>query len=234
MHSQSRTDSPEHISERFSAVAELFKQVSDPTRVNIFWILCHREESVSGLSAALEISPPAVSHHLRSLRDCGLITSNRRGKEVIYKITDTEVSRTMHLMVEQIMEIACPMSDHVCATPADTARQVHDYLLDRIDERVTIDELSRRFHINSTTLKQAFKEVYGTSLAAHTKEHRMEIAARLLRESDKSVADIAKSVGFESQSKFTAAFRERYSALPTDYRKSRPAKDKHITKGAAK
>ena len=224
MHDHSKIDAELHINERFSAVAELFKQVSDHTRVNIFWILCHREECVSGLSAALEISPPAVSHHLRSLRDCGLIVSQRHGKEVFYKIADTEISRTMHVMVEQIMEIACPMSDKRAATPADTARQVHDYLIDHIGERVTIDELSRRFHINPTTLKQSFKEIYGTSLAAHTKEHRMEIAARLLRESDRSIADIAKSVGFESQSKFTAAFREKYASLPTDYRKKRNSK----------
>ena len=42
----------------------------------------------------------------------------------------------------------------------------------------------------------------------------------LLRETDRSVADIAASVGYDSPSKFSAAFRERYHMLPSEYRKA--------------
>lgn len=65
-----------------------------------------------------------------------------------------------------------------------------------------------------------FKEVYGSSLAAHMKEHRMERAAALLRETDLSVAEIAGQVGYESQSKFTAAFKEQFGQLPKEYRRN--------------
>ena len=54
----------------FTAVSEIFKQLSDPTRVRIFWLLSHREECVINLAALLEMSSPAVSHHLRSLTVC--------------------------------------------------------------------------------------------------------------------------------------------------------------------
>ena len=73
--------------------------------------------------------------------------------------------------------------------------------------------------MNPTTLKTLFKSVYGSSLAAHMKEHRMERAAELLRESDMSVAEIANQVGYESQSRFSAAFKEYYGQLPKEYRK---------------
>jgi AraC-like DNA-binding protein len=106
------------------------------------------------------------------------------------------------------------------ATSAETVRKVHDYLVEHLSERVTIEELSRMFHINATTLKDAFKTEYGTSLAAHIKEHRMEKAATLLHESGMSVAEIAKIVGFESRSRFTTAFREKYGVLPSEYRSS--------------
>ena len=52
----------------FGVVAELFDQLSDPTRLRIFWMLCHCEECVINIAAVLEMSSPAVSHHLRSLR----------------------------------------------------------------------------------------------------------------------------------------------------------------------
>ena len=51
-------------------------------------------------------------------------------------------------------------------------------------------------------------------------EHRMEKAARLLRETDASMAEVARRVGYESQSKFTAAFKDQYGCLPTMYRKT--------------
>ena len=82
------------------------------------------------------------------------------------------------------------------------------------------EELSEQYLMNPTTLKQVFKSVYGTSLAAHMKEHRMGRAAQLLRETDESVAEIARAVGYESQSKFTAAFKEYFGALPKEYRKN--------------
>lgn len=98
-------------------------------------------------------------------------------------------------------------------------REIHSQLLRHMERRSTIEELSKQYLINPTTLKSVFKAVYGASLAAHIKEHRMEQVAKMLRETDMSIAAIAQAVGYESQSKFTAAFKNRFAALPTAYRK---------------
>ena len=92
----------------FQAVAEIFKQLGDTTRIHIFWLLCHCEECVINIAAILDMSSPAVSHHLRPLRSSGLIVSRREGKEVYYQAADTSRSRLLHQMIEQVMEIACP------------------------------------------------------------------------------------------------------------------------------
>ena len=92
----------------FQAVAEIFKQLGDTTRIRIFWLLCYCEECVINIAAILDMSSPAVSHHLRPLRSSGLIVSRREGKEVYYQAADTSRSRLLHQMIEQVMEIACP------------------------------------------------------------------------------------------------------------------------------
>lgn len=92
----------------FQAVAEIFKQLGDTARIRIFWLLCHCEECVINIAAILDMSSPAVSHHLRPLRSSGLIVSRREGKEVYYQAADTFRSRLLHQMIEQVMEIACP------------------------------------------------------------------------------------------------------------------------------
>ena len=53
--------------EDFQTVSELFRQLSDATRIRIFWILCHCEECVMNISALMDMSSPAVSHHLKLL-----------------------------------------------------------------------------------------------------------------------------------------------------------------------
>lgn len=206
----------------FDAVAEIFKQLGDPTRVRIFWFLCHHEECVINIAAMMDMSSPAVSHHLRSLNECGLISSRRDGKEVYYKAADTEESKLLHKTVEQVMEITCPKEavDYQ-ASLEDIIHSIHEYLMEHLSERITIEELSKKFLMNTTTLKKAFKDVYGISIAVHMKEHRMEQAAKLLQETKDSIAQIAQSVGYESQSRFTTAFKENYGVLPTEFRKNK-------------
>ena len=94
--------------EEFAASAELFKLMSDGTRIKLFWLLCHCEECVQDLSAMMEMSSPALSHHLKLLRTCGLITSRRDGKEVYYRAADSRRAEALHRMIEEIAELSCP------------------------------------------------------------------------------------------------------------------------------
>ena len=203
----------------FQRIADIFRQLGDPSRIRIFWLLCHCEECVVNIADMVEMSSPAVSHHLRVLKDSGLLSSRRDGREVYYRAADGPQSRLLHEMIEQVMDVACPQWREE-AEQVKIIREIHDHLTEHMEQRVTIEELAHQYLINPTTLKTVFKEVYGNSLAAHMKEHRMEKAASLLRETELSVAEIAGQVGYESQSKFTAAFKEQFGQLPKEYRRT--------------
>lgn len=99
----------EHISclDEFQLAAGTFKQLGDASRLRIFWLLCHCEECVTNISAIVNMSSPAVSHHLKQLKSSGLISSRREGKEVYYKASHSEESRLLHLAIEKILEISC-------------------------------------------------------------------------------------------------------------------------------
>ena len=246
--------------EDFQKISDILGKMSDPRRVQIFWILCHCEECVADLAEMTEMSSPAVSHHLRVLKECGLIESRRDGKEVCYRAAGSPLSALMHTVTEEIMAVSCPDAEilpktgcgcnhhnhsktsfntstdkaHDCChinahdTPkksntdySNLAQEIHEYLSENLDTHITIESLSKHFCVNPTTIKTVFREAYGDSIAAHMKEHRMEKAASLLKESDLSIARIAEAVGFKTQSKFTQVFKETYHVLPKDYRNSR-------------
>lgn len=65
-------------------IAELFKILSDPTRLQIVEALTLDCESVSAIVAATHLSQPLVSHHLRVLRDYGLVRAEPRGGFTYY------------------------------------------------------------------------------------------------------------------------------------------------------
>ncbi|MBP3315576.1 MAG: winged helix-turn-helix transcriptional regulator [Clostridia bacterium] len=94
--------------ESFETVSNLFKQLSDTTRLRIFWVLCHSEECVINLAAIMNMSSPAVSHHLRLLKEAGLVVTRREEKEVYYKVADTEEAALLHSMIEQLEHMTCP------------------------------------------------------------------------------------------------------------------------------
>lgn len=100
----------EHMpkTESFQIVSDIFKLMDDNSRIRIFWLLCHCEECVINISALVDMSSPAVSHHLRQLKNGGLITSRRGGKEVYYKAADTAQARLLHHVIEELVEITCP------------------------------------------------------------------------------------------------------------------------------
>ena len=94
--------------QQFFMAADVFSMLCDSTRLRILWLLCHTEECVSDIAAAVGMSSPAVSHHLRNLKQSGLITSRREGKEVLYTLAKTKEASLVHNMIDDIFEINCP------------------------------------------------------------------------------------------------------------------------------
>lgn len=68
-------------------LAARFRALSDPTRVAIVNRLAQAAETcVCDLTAAFELSQPTISHHLKVLREAGLVESSRRGTWVYYRV----------------------------------------------------------------------------------------------------------------------------------------------------
>jgi ArsR family transcriptional regulator, arsenate/arsenite/antimonite-responsive transcriptional repressor len=70
-------------------IASMFKALSDPVRLRLLALIaCHDdgEACVCDLTEAFEVSPPTISHHLKVLREAGMIAADRRGTWIYYRI----------------------------------------------------------------------------------------------------------------------------------------------------
>jgi ArsR family transcriptional regulator, lead/cadmium/zinc/bismuth-responsive transcriptional repressor len=97
--------SPTILDEHTAAhVAELFRTFSDTSRVRLLSVLSAQELNVGTLAKLVGITESAVSHHLRGLRQMGLVKARREGKEVFYHIEDEHIIALFHQGVNHVRQ----------------------------------------------------------------------------------------------------------------------------------
>lgn len=81
--------------------AELFKLIAHPVRLCILAMLIRDEQSnVTDIQCCLDVPQPTVSQHLAKLKSGGILSAERNGTEIIYKIKDEQVKK----LILQILE----------------------------------------------------------------------------------------------------------------------------------
>jgi ArsR family transcriptional regulator, arsenate/arsenite/antimonite-responsive transcriptional repressor len=82
-------------------VASMFKALSNPVRLRLLALIaCHdgAEACVCDVIDAFQVSPPTISHHLKVLREAGLIAAERRGTWIYYRIVATALAELAHVL----------------------------------------------------------------------------------------------------------------------------------------
>ncbi|MGA8036713.1 MAG: metalloregulator ArsR/SmtB family transcription factor [Candidatus Acidiferrales bacterium] len=80
---------------RAATTSDAFNAVAEPRRRDILNLLAAHERPVGEIVVALGLEQPSVSKHLKVLRDVGLVTSRREGKQMFYR-TNAEALRPLH------------------------------------------------------------------------------------------------------------------------------------------
>ena len=85
-------------------LAEMFRLMSDPTRLRIILACLDAPEAVGDIAEGLGISASLVSHHLRLLRAARLLGAERRGRQVFYAVGDQHIRSMLSDMVDHVAE----------------------------------------------------------------------------------------------------------------------------------
>jgi len=83
-----------------AVIAPMFKALADPVRLRLFSMIASVAEAcVCDLTGSFEVSGPTISHHLRALREAGLVDGERRGTWVYYRTRPDAVRALSDLLV---------------------------------------------------------------------------------------------------------------------------------------
>ena len=155
-----------------------------------------------------------ANEHMKHLFS-GMYTVSQEAKKAYFQLKVLELLIYLHYFDPHKEK-----QKHVFARQqVDIVKQIQKRMTTELSYRFTIEELAREYCISATALKSNFKGVYGTSIAAYMKNYRIKQATSLLRDTDMGIGEIAFAMGYESQSKFGAAFKDITKMTPMEYRK---------------
>ncbi|HEY9767138.1 MAG TPA: AraC family transcriptional regulator [Coleofasciculaceae cyanobacterium] len=85
---------------------------------------------------------------------------------------------------------------------------------DRLDHPPSLTDLAQEIGLNECSLKRGFRQLFGTTVFGYLYQQRMEYARQLLQQRELNVGQVAKKVGYASQSRFATAFRKKFGINP--------------------
>ncbi|MBQ1463461.1 MAG: helix-turn-helix transcriptional regulator [Ruminococcus sp.] len=101
----------------------------------------------------------------------------------------------------------------------EVARETAKCIEEDLGVRITIEELSQRLGVSPTRLKMSFRTVFGMPVYTYARTRKMEKAAKLLIDTDRTILDIAGEMGYDNGSKFSKAFADVMGVPPSTYRR---------------
>lgn len=104
------------------------------------------------------------------------------------------------------------------ATASPDLNQILAHLNQHFPEKQSLNQVAQQFSINPSYICRLFSKHLDTTFSTHLAKLRMAHAAKLLRESAKSIKEIAALSGYDDYFYFCRVFREAYGCTPTQYR----------------
>jgi len=121
-----RSDAPPNTStviesttvESFELTVRRLKALADPTRLRVVHVLAGGKRCVCDLRDHVDVAPNVLSHHLKILREAGLVRAERRGRWIDYELDDAALQA-----VAAAVPASASVSAHATAARASTARE---------------------------------------------------------------------------------------------------------------
>lgn len=171
-------------------------------------------------------------HHLMKLRHGHIVLNESLWSQNVFNFTKdlptSEQGRYCFLKTMELLYLLCT-HDTLLTEKSEpdlresyltrTVSDMQSYMSNHLDEKLTIDIMSRKFHISPTAFKSCFRRLYGQPVHGWLQLQRMKQAAQYLCSSPMSILQVAQAVGYEGVSQFNVAFKRQYGVTPKQYRK---------------
>lgn len=191
--------------------------------------LDHAPRCLSCMMEDVDVRPSAIAEKFCGDNSCFIARSDKSIEHIFSELYRVPESIRRGYLKVKVLELflflsALPVdrdnhTEKTCSkNQALLAREVCKYLTEHMEDRITLDVLSKTFHTSGTNLKTAFKAVYGVSVYSYIRTQKMQAAALMLTHTDSTILEIAGRFGYDNPSKFASAFKDVIGMSPCEYR----------------
>lgn len=151
----------------------------------------------------------------RIIKEIREFTKDNEFRDIFLK---GKIMELLSIQLEELCTICDPTS------PASTEilekmYTVRDFIATHLGENYSLHDLAQLVGTNEYTLKHEFKELFGTTVFGYWNDLKMETAAKLLMEREKTIAEISEVVGYKNPQHFSTAFKRKFGITPSGYQK---------------
>lgn len=170
------------------------------------------QDVLSSTDTATSVEQPGSSALFRVFDELVYCDAKGRSRPLHLEAKSLELLAVLIDGLEDTSANGLPKLTADCRDRLERAKAI---LLSRLDRAPTLPELARVAGLNEAKLKAGFRSLFGCTVHACLRRHRMEEARRLLLARRYSVSEVAGRVGYANPSKFAAAFRKHYGMPPS-------------------
>lgn len=168
--------------------------------ISEFKAMCEEDK----MGAAVSMEDAHAFLYLQALELASIFAKARR------RLLHTELEANQKAVPETVVKTGVHQKVHEVAL----------YLQTHIHESVSLEELAQRFFMSRSYLTRSFRNITGFSVVEYMTYIRIQKAQQLLRESDRSITEIADLCGFGNITYFEKVFKEATGQTPVQYRKN--------------
>lgn len=166
---------------------------------------------------ALCRSQPECPFFTAPVFDADLVTAFNRMLQYTNKSLSVSMAWLNLILAYLMSEAVLVPRDSQYGT--DVGYRIISYISNHFQEPLTLNQVARELHFNKYYISRTFSGRLHCSFHEYVNRLRLDYAARLLRETDRSITEIWQEAGFESQKTFNRTFLSCYGMTPSQYRR---------------
>lgn len=120
-------------------------------------------------------------------------------------------------LLERLLQEICGFQD---THEIQVKREIEDYILNNYQRDIMLPQIAKDMEYSETYFSRLFKKCFKKNFIAYLTEIRLNEAKKLLHNSDISIKEVAKRVGYRECGYFSKVFRKTFGKTPSEYRSS--------------
>lgn len=130
------------------------------------------------------------------------------------RFEDLQIS--VYELLDEYDKVYCGIRKGRCRKEVDEAKR---YIKSHLQESISLDSMATLVNMSKSRFSHVFKEDTGVTPGEYINEKRMNMAARLLKETDLKISEISDAVGIDNSNYFSTQFRKKFNLSPIEYRR---------------